>query len=491
MTAKELFSKIGCNAPVPDREVVTITEVALRTDANSIFVCIKGARADGHDYAKEAYERGCRLFVAEKDLDLPIDAFVLVVKDTRLAIANLACSFYENPSHQMRLIGVTGTKGKTTTARLIAEILNAEGIPCGYIGTNGIHYADVRLDTNNTTPDAMTLQATLADMLRRGVKAAVIEVSSQALMQYRVDDTHFEGVVFTNLSPDHIGPREHRDFAHYRDCKRRLFTDFEATHAICNVDDVATEFMLDGSAIPFVTYCTAGTAEADFAARDICLLQKKDFLGVSFFLVAKGNSPISCELALTGAFNVSNALLATATAARVFGISPEAAVRTLAKTRVEGRAELIALPRGVAVIDYAHNRVSLEQLLTTLRQYSPKRLIVLFGSVGERSQMRRRELGEVVSRLADHAILTSDNPAGEDPNAIIDEIAAAFECGKATYERIPDRRHAIEHAVKLLQDGDILVLAGKGHEEYQLIGSEKIPFSERKILESVGSVSID
>lgn len=491
MKATELFSKLPCQAQLPDLEVRAITEVATKADADSVFVCIKGARADGHDYAKTAYARGCRLFVAERMLDLPADAVVVLVENARLAIANLACAFYENPSHGMRLIGVTGTKGKTTTARLIAEILNTSKIPCGYIGTNGIRYADVSLDTNNTTPDALTLQATLADMLRLGVKAAVIEVSSQALMQHRADGTRFEGVVFTNLSPDHIGPREHRDFAHYRACKKRLFTEFAATHAICNADDPATELMLDGCSAPFVTRCTTGTADADFVAKDIGLLRKKDLLGVSFSLVEQGLLPIFCELMLTGEFNVSNALLAVATATRVFGIPSEAAVKALATARVEGRAELIALPRGVAIIDYAHNGDSLSRLLTTLRQYSPRRLILLFGSVGERSQMRRRELGEVAASLCDHAILTSDNPGEEDPNAIIDEIAQAFVASHATYEKIPDRRRAIEHAVTLLQDGDILVLAGKGHEEYQLIGQEKCPFSEREILKSIDVVSID
>ena len=491
MTAKQLFASIGCNAALPDREIGRITEAASLADPDSVFICIRGARADGHDFASVAYDRGCRLFVAEKTLELSEDADVVLVKSSRLALANLACAFYHHPSHRMRVIGITGTKGKTTTARLIAEILNASGLPCGYIGTNGVRYADVRLDTNNTTPDALTLQATLSDMLEHGVEAAVIEVSSQALMQYRADGTRFEGVVFTNLSPDHIGPREHRDFAHYRDSKRRLFAEFGATHAICNADDPATDWMLNGINFPYITRCTTDTANADFAAKEIRLLSKKNFLGVSFFLIAQGNSPIFCELALTGAFNVSNALLAVATAARVFGISPEAATKALATARVEGRAELIALPRGMAVIDYAHNGVSLEQLLHTLRQYSPKRLTVLFGSVGERSQMRRRELGEVAARLADHAILTSDNPAAEDPNAIIDEIAEAFVGGGATYEKIPDRRRAIEHAVSLLQDGEILVLAGKGHEEYQLIGTEKIPFSERKILEAIAAVSID
>ena len=197
----------------------------------------------------------------------------------------------------------------------------------------------------------------------------------------------------------------------------------------------------------------------------------------------------TCYLPLLGAFNASNALLALATAIGVCGISPDLAVDALKGACVAGRSEMVALERGVAVIDYAHNGVSLTRLLETLREYRPRRLIVLFGSIGERSQMRRRELGEVAARLADHAILTSDNPANEDPCAIIDEIAEAFAGGKATYEKIPDRRQAIERAVSLLEDGDVLVLAGKGHEEYQIIGDHKIPFSEREILKSISLVS--
>ncbi len=489
MKLTNLLQGISSEKKLPDLEIQVITEKASEADESSVFVCIKGARADGHDFAADAYARGCRVFVCERSISLPSDATVISVESARLALANLACELYQNPSHRMRLIGVTGTKGKTTTAQLIAQILNASEIPCGYIGTNGISYGQVKRHTVNTTPDAVTLQATLAGMLKSGVRTAVIEVSSQALMQYRADGTRFETVIFTNLSPDHIGPREHPDFDHYKHSKMRLFSEFGAKNAICNVDDPAFTEMLKDTCATRILTCSTEREDVDFAATEIALSSEKDKLGVSFSLVTQGKSARFCELPMLGTFNASNALLALATAIGVFEIAPSQAVEALKHACVEGRSELVALGRGVAVIDYAHNGVSLSHLLSTLRQYAPRRLIVLFGSVGERSQMRRRELGEVAARLADHAILTSDNPSNEDPNAIIDEIAKAFVGSNTTYEKIPDRREAIEHAVSLLRDGDVLVLAGKGHEEYQLIGDTKIPFSEREILKSAILVS--
>ena len=466
----------------PDTDITLVTERAEKADASSIFVCICGANFDGHSLAPVAYANGCRVFVAQKELALPTDALVLVCDNTRAALAHLACAFYGDPSHEMRLIGITGTKGKTTTAQLLSHILNRNGIPCGYIGTNGISYADVTRPTRNTTPDAITLQQTLCEMHAAGVSTAVIEVSSQALMQRRADGIRFTGVLFTNLFPDHIGPNEHTDLADYTACKRRLFTDFDATHAIFNADDAITPAMARATTAERPILCSIKDRDAAFFADHIELLGADEGLGVRFE-VRKGNETHICVLPLIGSVNVSNALLALATANEVFGIDLFNAARTLSDATVAGRSELIPLANGACVvIDYAHNGASLRQLLTTLREYAPTRLITLFGSIGGRAQLRRRDLGVAAAELSDLAILTSDNPCYEDPDAIINEIATAFEGSPTPYVQITDRAQAIRYALGLLRTGDILVLAGKGHENYQLVGDEKRSFCERSIV---------
>ena len=485
MKAAQLLSPYFPGIPLPTTQIYRLTQQAQNADAASVFFCILGARFDGHDFAHEAYAHGCRIFLAQRQLELPDDATVLTVTDTRKILALLARDFYGRPDQKMHLIGITGTKGKTTTAQLLSQILNRSSIPCGYIGTNGVTYADKHVPTVNTTPDALTLQATLCDMYECGVRAAVIEVSSQALMQYRVEGMHFETVIFTNLSPDHVGKNEHPSFAHYQASKRRLFTDFTAKNAIFNLDDPACKAMLEGGSATNRIACSVQSADADYRASKVSLMRTSRSLGVSFTVESHAGS-LPCNLGLTGKFNAQNALLALATAEAVFGISLSSAVKTLAKATVCGRSEILPLPSGAtAVIDYAHNGVSLSNLLQTLKEYKPHRLIVLFGSVGGRTQLRRAELGKVAAELCDLAVLTSDNPDTEDPLGIIADIARAFEGTNTPYLSIPDRKEAIQTAVELSVEGDILVLAGKGHEQYQLIDGKKIPFCEKDILQNI------
>ena len=384
----------------------------------------------------------------------------------------------------MHVIGITGTKGKTTTATMLAHILNSVGIPTGYIGTNGICYDSVERTTSNTTPDPLTLQQTLFDMHRRGIRAVVMEVSSQGLMQSRVAGVQFGTVLFTNLYLDHVGTAEHPTFEHYRATKHSLFTDFASQNAVWNIDDPATPFMRIGcTALRNLTI--SGQENADYLAQNTRPLRDENGLYSLFRLITE-DKEIECRLRLLGEHNVYNALLAVAVANGVFQVPLHMTVAALEKLAIRGRAECIPLPNGaLCVIDYAHNGESLRHLLTSLRVYQPSRLICLFGSVGERTQVRRRELGEVARDLADLSILTSDNPGTEDPMQIIDEIAAAFGDKRKAYIKIPDRTDAIRCAVSILQRNDILVLAGKGHEEYQLVGHEKLPFSEREIIRDV------
>ena len=470
---------------IPDCEITTLTDHSERTNAESVFVCIRGQRFDGHTLAPRAYERGCRIFVAEEPLELPPDACVLLTNNSRKTLSELACTLWGDPSGKMHIIGITGTKGKTTTATMLAHILNSVGIPTGYIGTNGISYGSVEHTTANTTPDPLTLQQTLYDMHRSGIRAVVMEVSSQGLMQNRVAGVQFGTVLFTNLYLDHIGGAEHPTFEHYRATKHSLFTDFASPNAVWNIDDPATPLMRLGCTALRNLTISGEEKRADYLAQNTRPLRDERGLYSLFRLIAE-DKEIECRLRLLGEHNVYNALLAVAVAHGVFQVPLPMTVAALEKLAIRGRAECIPLPNGaLCVIDYAHNGESLRHLLTSLRVYQPSRLICLFGSVGERTQIRRRELGEVAAELADLSILTSDNPGTEDPMQIIDEIAAAFGDNRKAYIKIPDRSDAIRCAVSILQRNDILVLAGKGHEEYQLIGREKLPFSEREIIREV------
>ena len=470
---------------IPDCEITALTDHSERTNAESVFVCVRGQRFDGHTLAPRAYERGCRIFVAEEPLNLPQDACVLLTDNSRKTLSELACTLWGDPSQKMHVIGITGTKGKTTTATMLAHILNSVGIPTGYIGTNGIAYGAVEKQTANTTPDPLTLQKTLYDMHRCGIRAVVMEVSSQGLMQSRVAGVQFGTVLFTNLYLDHVGTAEHPTFEHYRACKHSLFTDFASPNAVWNIDDPATPMMRLGcTALRNLTISGEETT-ADYLAGNMRPVRDANGLFSLFRLIAQ-NEELECRLRLLGEHNIYNALLAVAVAHGIFQVPLSMTVASLEKLAIRGRSECIPLPNGaLCIIDYAHNGESLRHLLTSLRVYNPSRLICLFGSVGERSQLRRRELGEVACELADLSILTSDNPGSEDPMQIIDEIAAAFGDRRKAYIKIPDRSDAIRCAISILQQNDILVLAGKGHEEYQLIGNEKLPFSERSIIHDV------
>lgn len=481
MRANMLLKDRFPDQEIPDVEISSVTERSSDADERSVFVCIRGARADGHDYAADAYARGCRIVVAERPLDLPPDCLVLSAKDTEEILAHLADRLCGHPSGKLRVVGITGTKGKTTTARLLCHILNRAGIPSGYIGTNGVRFGSVERETVNTTPDAVTLQKTFAEMHDAGMKVAVVEVSSQALYRRRVDGTAFDAVIFTNFSADHVGAGEHPDMEHYFACKHRLFTDFGARYAIWN-DTPKTERMREGCPAPRQIFCSSRDEGADFSISAPRPTRDGDRFGISFS-VRHGKTTLPCFLPLIGLCNAEDALLAIATAVGVFSIPFAAAVDALRDARVEGRSEIVGLPSGgVAVIDYAHNGESLRRMLSSLREYRPKRLLCLFGSVGGRTESRRAELGAVASELADLCILTSDNPDREAPEKIIAEIAEAFRGSQTPFYEIPDRAEAIRFAVGMTQKGDVLLLAGKGHETYQIVGGRKIPFSEKEIL---------
>lgn len=468
-----------------DIEITEICNDSRRAGAGTLFVCIKGACTDGHIFAQAVYSRGCRAFVVSENVNLPNDAVVVSVSDTRVALADLAAAFYDFPSRDIGVIGITGTKGKTTTALMTAHILERAGISAGYIGTSGISFAGHVYPTVNTTPESLELQRRLREMADAGVRAVVMEVSSQGLYMERVRGICFDTVCFTNFSPDHIGGAEHPTLEHYAACKRRLFTDFGATTAVYNADDKMSEYMIsDFDGERAISY-SAHSEEADIVILGSEIKRQGSRLGVSGRISVRDNGEYDISLPLPGEFNIMNAICAIA-AAETLGVTAETAIKALGDVKTPGRLEVVdILPElgATFVVDYAHNGLSLTSVLTTLRRYKPHRLICLFGSVGGRTKIRRRELGEAASVYADFGILTADNPDFEDPRSVIADIAVAFRPGASCdYVAIPDRMEAVRYAVNIAEEGDIVLLAGKGAEDFQLVNGRREPYSDTAAL---------
>lgn len=471
---------VGVKSKVPkvrDVEITSLERDSRKAGKNSAFFCIKGALADGHDFAQGAYENGCRVFLCERVPDkypFTNSTFLICKNGTREALADVAAEFYGHPEKKIKLIGITGTKGKTTTAELIYGVLNKCGVKAGYIGTNGIDFEGFHYDSVNTTPESCDIYKYLSEMVEKGVKVAVIEVSSQALKLGRVRGLDFDICVFTNLSEDHIGGAEHKDFDEYKNCKAKLFSEHCRGISIINADSEFCGFFED-AARPNKTLFYSTEKKTDFFAENILPFRNENGLGCRFTCNGRGYS-----INFPGKFSVHNALVVIA-AARELGLDEKSIGDALASLRVDGRFQVVSRGGVDYVIDYAHNGESMRSALSVLREYNPKRLIVLFGSVGGRTFTRRADLGRAASELADFGIITSDNPDCEPPENIIDEIAAAYG-NKTNYVKIPDRRKAIEYAVKTAKPGDIVLLAGKGHEKYQLICGKRVPFSEYEIL---------
>lgn len=497
MKIKDIIEKIDVtSAHIPEelnrRTILSLCHNSSQACPTCAFFCKKGAVTDGHTYAYSAYLNGARIFVAERELELPDDAAVIITPDSSGALAKLAVDFYNDPAKKLRLVGITGTKGKTTVAISLYNIASACGIKCGYIGTNGIFYDGKELQTANTTPDVVQLQQTLADMLECGVTTVFIEVSSQALWQERIYGLQFHTCVFTNLYTDHIGGVEHPTFEHYRDCKKLLFTKYCGENIIVSYDSEYCDHMISDSLDKNIIRVSAnGNESCDIYAKNALKFKKDSVPGVSFdcyYKDTRGKKEIF--IPMPGLYNVENVLLVLAVC-RTLGLDDGAVIEQLAALSVGGRFEVVKLecrPDSLFIIDYAHNGASLTAVLKSLREYEPRRIICLFGSVGGRTYGRRRELGEAAREHADVLIITSDNPNREPPMSVINEINKAVgEVDKPVY-LIPDRKDAIEKAVEIAEAGDYVLLAGKGHENYQLIDGVRMEFSERRILKLADAI---
>ena len=461
---------------------VNVNELVYNTKKvtkESMFVCIKGAAFDSHDAAADAAKSGAIVIVAERPVEVPEGICVVLVKDTRYALALISAAYFDYPARKLKVIGITGTKGKTTTTFMIRSILEHAGIRTGLIGTIETIIGDRHIPASNTTPESYTIQAYFAAMVEAGCQVAVMEVSSQGLKLHRTAGILFDIGIFTNLAPDHIGPNEHESFEEYLECKSRLFR--QCRVGIVNADDEHCGQILERHTCQVETY--GFSEKADLRASDVKLVSRPGFLGVAYHV--SGLADFDVEIDMPGRFSVYNSLVAIAVC-RHFDISREDVLEALETAQTKGRIEKIKVSDDFTLmIDYAHNAMSLESLLTTLKEYHPKRLVCLFGCGGNRSRMRRFEMGEVSGRLADLTVITSDNPRFEEPQAIIDDIRTGIEKTDGKYIEIIDRKEAIRYVIEHGQPGDVIVLAGKGHEDYQEIRGVKYPMDERVLIREV------
>lgn len=458
-----------------DCEINDIAYDSRKCGEGILFVCLVGAFTDGHKYIQSAYDKGSRVFLCEREVDLPDDAMVIITDNTRSALADISCNFFRYPSKDIKVIGITGTKGKTTTAHIVKFLLEAGGIKTGIIGTVGSFYGDVAIPTVNTTPESYELQKTLRIMADGGCQAVVMEVSSLGLKHHRVRGTEFYCGVFTNLFPDHIGTNEHDSFEEYAYWKTQLFP--MCARAIINIDDSFSKEIIDNCKCEVITY--GWDNNADYVLENCEKVKLGNVLGVAFDVKAKGADK-KFTVALPGEINAHNSLIALAIG-DIFGVSDEDSAEGLGQVFVKGRCEIMKDTDDITVIiDYAHNGVSLKSIIDTARAYEHNRIISLFGSVGGRTECRREELGTVSGKMSDFTVITSDDPDFEDPASICEEIALYCKAAGGEYVIIPDRAKAVNYAVKMADSGDILILAGKGHEEYMKIKGEKVPFNERE-----------
>lgn len=448
---------------------------------NSMFFCMVGAKFDGHEFCEEVIKNGATTLVVSKKVEnIPKDVTVILVEDTRKALAHASAAWFDYPAKELTMVGITGTKGKTTVTCLIKAILEKAGHKVGLIGTIETVIGDTHIPMANTTPEPYILQMYLRQMVEEGCDIAVMEVSSQGLMQARVEGIHFAIGAFTNIEKDHISPTEHKDFDEYFYWKKQLF--YRADVGIFNADDKRI-FALSKENLPLKVKTFGMNEEADYKATDI----EKDFtdgkMGMRFKVSDLGNDAV--RINTPGTFSVHNALLAMAVC-DVLEVPFKAMKDALDSAVVKGRMEPVFLDgRFSFFIDYAHNAMALESLLKTVKEYANGNVICIFGCGGNRSKDRRFEMGEVSGNLADLTIVTTDNPRFEDPADIMKDIETGLLKTQGKYVMVEDRKEAVRYAIEHAKEKDMIILAGKGHEDYQEIRGVKYHMDERELIEGV------
>ena len=481
MNLNKLIANIN-NASIYGNQDVDITAVVYDSRnvvPGSLFVCIKGYSFDGHSYIEKAIAEGAKAIVVE-DMPVVYDESItfIHVTDTREALAVLAAAWFDYPAKKMTMIGLTGTKGKTTTAHMIKKILEEDGKVVGMIGTIGAYIGDEKIPTKNTTPESYELHYLFHQMVEKGCTHVVMEVSSQGLKLKRTHGIQFNYGAFLNISPDHISPNEHKDFDEYMNCKKMMFS--QCNLAVVNTDaDLWNEISCDCEN----RYTVSCEHEADIMAQDINNKWSKGFLGVSYKTVGKLSGEFG--LNMPGVYNVQNALIAS-TICSFENVDNDIINSALAKVSVRGRTEVVREAADVTtvVIDYAHNAISTESLLSTLKGYQPKRLICIFGGGGNKPKQRRFDMGQAAGKYADHIIITMDNPRFESMESINADIIKGIDSENGSYQIIDDRQDAIEYMLDNAREDDIIALIGKGHEEYQEVNGTKFYFSEVEVIKN-------
>lgn len=447
-----------------DVEITGITNNSRNVKQGYLFVCIKGFKTDGHKYIENAVKNGAVAVALTDETDC-FGASVIKISDARVFMAQASCVLYENPSRKMKMIGVTGTNGKTTVTTLMKNVLDFAGKKTGLIGTNEIVMGNEKIEAEHTTPESCDLQRIFAEMVEKGIEYCVMEVSSHALELHRIDGTKFDAAVFTNLTHDHLDL--HGTMENYLKAKAKLFDMAEV--GIINKDDAYADRITVKNKI---TYSI--DAPSDYKAYDVSLSER----GVRYKVNNK-----EIRVLLPGRFSVYNSLAAAA-ALKEVGISPETIINGLMVAKgAKGRAETVHINKPYKVmIDFAHTPDGLYNILSTLKEFCKGRLITVFGAAGDRDKEKRPEMGEIVGKYADFAIITSDNPASENPAEIIKQVEDGMKKTSCKYICIEDRKDAIHYAMDMAEENDLLILAGKGHETYQIMADGKHPFSESGIV---------
>lgn len=479
MRLSELFNLSELkNASIKgDCEICSLSQDSRKCGNKALFFCIVGAHFDAHEAAEQAVSNGAVALVVERWLE-NVSVPQILVDDSRLAMALIASAFYGHPSRKMRMIGITGTKGKTTTSYLLKSIIDAAGIGSGLIGSTGNWIKDKREAGNLTTPDPIELNEILKRMLDNGVDIVCMEVSAHAIDMNRIAGIEYFVGAFTNFSQDHLDYFETMD--KYFEVKKRFMLSNVVKNAVINVDDDKVAKIYNELKCPRLSYGIS--RNADVFARNIDIADK----GIVFDLNLSGQSVGRINMNLMGNFNVYNAL-AAASMALTLGIEPEYIVKGLEDIKmVPGRAELLDTHTPYSVVlDYSHAPAALENILKTFRQFVKNRLIVVFGCGGNRDMAKRSIMGKISGDNADISILTSDNPRNENPFDILNSIEEGILQSGGKYEIIENRREAIKKALSMAQEGDIIVLAGKGDETYQEIKGVKYPFDERLVVKEL------
>ncbi len=474
MLLSQLLCGVEAEWSEKDLNVTAICYNSQKASEGSLFVCIKGFQADGHCFIEDAIRRGAKAVVVEDDVEV-VGALKIRVPDSRKALAMISANYFGHPAKEMKIIGVTGTNGKTTVSSLLKQILEFCGKKVGLIGTNGNMIGDEELPSERTTPESYELHELFRRMKDRGVEYVVMEVSSHSLVLSRVYGIPFVCGIFTNLTQDHLD--FHITMENYLEAKKMLFPMCET--AVINADDAAGKEILKTAACPMMSYAIDN--EADWRADNVRISAR----GILFDLWNQGKSH-AVRLGIPGKFSVYNAI-ASALAALSLGLAQDDVFTALAVAQgVKGRAETVYTNTDYTVIiDYAHTPDGLDNIIRTVKEFAKGRVITLFGCGGDRDRTKRPIMGEIAGELSDYCIITSDNPRTEDPESIIREIEEGMKRTSCKYVAIENRREAISHALHMGREGDCIILAGKGHETYQIIGTEKRDFDERVIIKEL------